>query len=285
MPASTSPSARALAGSRAACSAWATSATATTSPSWPWSPASRWACGSRESSSPAAACRRRWRTSRPSPPGFARTARHRRRGSVLPALQLLPVRIPFRKQVPEVVPPLPLRRGRRPLTGARHVRRRQRLSQPGHVARAVRVDLALHPHHELRAVVARDDLRVLDDRRLPVDAHAQRGAVEPQEEQADVRIAGDVPQRAVHRVAVVLGELDDVVAHDPDEAGIPRLDTAVDVVAPGGGNEEEGRGLDQLAVAAPERLVAAMALERVGDPAPVEAVLQLAAFPRGRTVP
>src|SRR5690606_38645731 len=118
-----------------------------------------------------------------------------------------------------------------------------------------------------------------------VDPHPQRLAIEAQENEPDVRIARDIAQGPVHRVAVVLGELDDIRADDPHEAGIARLDVAVDVVTPGGGNEEERRSLDQLAIGIPELVVPPMALERVGDPPAVEAVLQLAhAFMEKRSV-
>src|SRR5690606_29791110 len=222
---------------------------------------------------PAAACRRRWIISRPSRPGPARTERLNWRpgGSVLPGRERRPVGVALREKIPEIVAALPLGGRRRALPRTGHVGRGQRLLEPRQVARAVRVDLALDAHDELRTVMAGDDLRVVDDRRPAVDAHPQRLAVEAQEEQAHVGIPGDVAEGAVHRVAVVLRELDDIVPDDPDESRVTGLDAAVDVLAPGRGDEEKRRGLDELSIAVPEDVMAAVALERIGDPAPVEA--------------
>ena len=108
------------------------------------------------------------------------------------------------------------------------------------------------------------------------NARAEGLAVEAHEQQADIRIARDVAERAVHVVAVVLRIFERVGADDLDEARIARAHGAVDRLAVRCGDEKEARGLDQLAILLPELAVHAVFLESISDAAAIEPILQLA---------
>ena len=79
---------------------------------------------------------------------------------------------------------------------------------------------------------------VVEDGSPAVDADAPALAVEAHEQEADIRVLRDVADRAVHRIAVILGILDHVRSGDPDKAGIAGADAAIDVVLPRGCDEE-----------------------------------------------
>ena len=123
---------------------------------------------------------------------------------------------------------------------------------------------------------ALEELVVVVQRRGALHPHAV-GLLEVDEQQADLGVHEDVAEAAEHPVAVVARERERAVVDDPDEAGHAALVRAVrPPVGVGGGEEEHGGALDDLAVAVRERVVHRDLFEPVGDPPAVEARLHLA---------
>jgi hypothetical protein len=184
-----------------------------------------------------------------------------------------PMRIVLREHVLEVIPAFPF--GRRWLvaeSGNERIRRHHLGSahQVRNVARTVWEYLAFDAHDEFRAMMPGKRFRAVVDRCLASDARAKRLAVEPHEQQSDVRVAVNIAERAVHVVAVVFGILERVEAGDPDEAGIAGTHRTIDIVLIARRDEKEPGLFDQLAVLFPELEVEAMLLQTVGDTAAVE---------------
>jgi len=146
------------------------------------------------------------------------------------------------------------------------------------VARAVREHLTRpHADHELRARPGRRQLVVRRDRRRPVEPQPP-AALEREEQQADLGVDEQVPERQEHAVAVVAGERDRVLVQNAHEAGIPALVRAVrPALLVGRRDEQHVDALDERAVAVVDEVTDLALLEPVGQPARVEAVLQGAA--------
>src|ERR1700677_2259120 len=103
----------------------------------------------------------------------------------------------------------------------------------------VRKQLAAHADDEFGGVMTRQCVRVVQDLRPSIYANSVAVAVELYEQQADIRIAADISQRPVHRIAVIFGKLQSAGSDDMNETWRSGAHAAIDMLAERGADEEE----------------------------------------------